>query len=125
MEFVLAGKLPGNRLQSWQAIVNARVLTCPNVPTTQICLPSMTLVPITYKSTLEKDAGATPVTAVQWVWSGAQGSVLLPDSRVMLGLCSQERLSRRSIPDHPLFLGIWETHSRQCKPLLLHTARSP
>lgn len=52
-EFVLAGQLPRNRPQSRQAIVNTRVLNCPNVPTAGICLPSVVLTPTTPKNALE------------------------------------------------------------------------
>lgn len=54
VEFVLAGQLPRNRPQSHQVTVNKRVLTCPNVPTTGICLRSVALTPTTPKSALEK-----------------------------------------------------------------------
>lgn len=47
---------------------------------------------------------------------GAQGSALLPDSQVMLGLHNQECFDHRSVPDHLLLLRIWNPALCSCNP---------
>lgn len=53
------------------------------------------------------------------------GSVIPPDTQVMLGLCHKKGLGHGSVPAHLLFLEIWKPHSLQYKPLVLRAASSP